>query len=100
MINKHGELSITFHHEPSDPSVGIMAEGFWAWNNADEHKEVWCEITCIGNSFETTQFQWNDTDSGNKTARPKDAIWIEKALYNFAETFYFLQNDEGPEVET
>lgn len=96
MIDNYGDLTISFHHEPSDPSVGIMADGFSAWNEANT--DEWCEISNIGNSFETTKFQWNSNHTGNTCERPKGAIWIEKALYNFAETFYSLQNEEGPEV--
>jgi hypothetical protein len=95
MVNKNGAISITFHHEPSDRSVGIMAEGFSAWNNTGKE---WCEIADIGKTFETTKFQWF-TMNGDAIDRPKNAIWIEKALYTFAETFYSLNEYEGPEVE-
>jgi len=74
------DVRVTFHVEPADRSVGIMAEGFSAWI---EGAAMWCELEDIA----TGKCVWFDNDS-NPTHRPRDAAQIEALLVAFAAQFY------------
>jgi hypothetical protein len=78
------DLLIRFRVEPADRSVGIMSEGFSAWN---ERGKAYCVLVDCDPSMETGKFEWTSND-GDACDRPKDADLIEGALMGFARGFY------------
>jgi hypothetical protein len=77
------DISITFHIESADLSVGIMAEGFSALDN-DPKAKSWCYITDIS----PATFKWFQTETGDECIPPPNHTLIEGALLGFAEAFY------------
>lgn len=79
------DLSITFHIESADKSVGIMSEGFSAWDN---NGTEWCDLQELGSSFETSKFEWISNETGEPCKAPDNSTVIEKLLYAFVEHYY------------
>lgn len=71
---------IIFHVEKADRSVGIMTEGFTAWEKGSENA---CELEDIA----THKCQWYDGD-GNDIKPPKDNLFVEYALIAMAKAYY------------
>ena len=84
-------IKITFHIEPSDRSVGIMAEGFSAW---EESGTSWCDLSEM--NLQAYKFGWFSNDTGDKTERPANADVIEALLKTFIEQYY-VHDDYGDE---
>jgi hypothetical protein len=76
------DLSITFHVEPADRSVGIMSEGFSAWLT---HGAVWCNLEDVA---KPGAFQWYANDTGDPCDPPRESIYVERALLAFAQAWY------------
>lgn len=87
-------LSITFDVEPADRSVGIMTEGFSAWDNSG---------TARCNAKDLNEFEWYDNETGNLTTRPANGRLIENALESFITVYYDQDNEAyenvGPKSE-
>lgn len=82
---KTKDISITFHVESADRSVGIMAEGFSAWENDGN---AWCDLNDIGRTTRDA-FTWYCNDTGNAVAAPEsNGIMIENMLRAYAESWY------------
>ncbi len=95
------DLKVTFHVEPADRSVGIMAEGFSAW---DENGTAWCdlnEIVCHPpkkgskrlKGREEYRFDWYDNETGLVIDPPPDAPIIQALLQAYVRAWYAA---EGP----
>ena len=79
------ESSITLHIEPADRSVGIMAEGFSAWENDDV---CWVELDDIASGKCT----WYDNETVYKIEldlpMQSKGRMIEALLVAFANAYY------------
>ena len=75
------DLMIVFHVEPADRGVGIMAEGFSAW---EVDGTSWCNCTNV----EPMAFEWFDNETGEACEPPKEEVLIEGALRGFITTYY------------
>ena len=81
------ERLITFHVEPADRSVGIMAEGFSAWMTG---LAAWCELSALPTKDEPARFTWYADATGDACTRPEfgGALLVEKTLLAFVEAWY------------
>jgi hypothetical protein len=77
------DTSITFHVEPSDRSVGIMAEGFSAWDNSPE-STAWCDVADVA----PMTFCWYSNESEDKCEPPTNHVFVEEALRGFVDAYY------------
>lgn len=84
------DLIITFHVESADHSVGIMSEGFSAW---DKDGSSWVEVTNLEADPDRTMYEWFDNESSDKCPPPPNAKIIETALHGFVTGYY--RNEEG-----
>jgi hypothetical protein len=96
------EKRIVFSVEPADRGVGIMSEGFSAW---EETGTCWCNLDDIGFTHiepgktveSPPRFTWFDIESGNECPAPNDHAIVEGALVGFANGFYENESDEPDE---
>ena len=84
---KSMEKHIVFQMEPADRSVGIMSEGFSAW---EKDGDKWCNLDDI----HPEKFTWFDNETGNEVAPPQDHSIVESALIGFADGFYAQDKGE------
>lgn len=77
-------LTVEFQVESADRAVGIMTEGFSAW---DTKGESWCNLDDIKSSFDAT-FTWYSNETGDICKRPTNAQVIEKLLVAFVDEYY------------
>jgi lysyl-tRNA synthetase class II len=85
-----------FHVEAADRSVGIMSEGFSAW---DEAGTAWCNLVDMGPWQGKGKFEWFGNESGEPCERPTNADVIEKALHGFAHCYYDHDDEDDRERE-
>jgi hypothetical protein len=90
-MNLELERTITFHVEPADRSVGIMAEGFSAWIAS---VAAWCELDALPTKDEPARFSWYADATGDKCTRPEfgGALLVERTLLAFVEAWYEQQD--------
>lgn len=75
-------LKIEIQMEPADRSVGIMSEGFVAWNLEDG--KAWCELT----DYEVPTFTWYDTETNAVIPRPPQGEYVEACLAGYVHAYY------------
>ena len=88
---------VTFKVERADVGVGIMAEGFSAW---DEEGDAWCDLRemvttpirvlhrRIGPARVTHQFDWFNIATGDPAPPPANARLVEALLTAYVEAYY------------
>jgi len=90
---KDSNITVSFHVEPADRSVGIMTEGFSA---RVEGSDCWCDLEDIAKP----QFGWYDTETGIQVVGPDDHSIVERLLLAYANAWYDSQADrhrnDGP----
>jgi hypothetical protein len=86
-MSKAQDLEVTFHAESADRSVGIMSEGFSAWNNAGT---CWCDLS----ELVPPTFKWFANDIGDEVAPPPNAATIEKLLHAFVDCYYMSEGGD------
>ncbi len=86
------DLSVTFHVDPADRSVGIMSEGFSAWDASPE-ATAWCEIELLPGG--AACFRWYDNETGAHVSAPDNSILVERALQGFADAYYIQESYDG-----
>lgn len=79
------QKKIVFQVEPADRSVGIMSEGFSAW---EENGTSWCNLDDI----QPPKFTWYDNETGEACKPPVEHKVVEAALVGFANGYY--KNEE------
>lgn len=84
-------IDIQFHVELADPSVGIMTEGFYAWNFDGNS---WCDLVRLEKKFEDCEFSWESNDGAGKVKPPPNHIFVEKCLHAFAEMYYMCKGND------
>lgn len=94
MTNRPMNIKIEFAVEPADTSVGIMAEGFAAWNI---NGTCWCNLDMFDAVFEHCKFSWYLNTTGEevdpRAMIPNDKFIVEHALYGFVNGYYAMQED-------
>lgn len=91
------QMKIAFEMEFADRSVGIMAEGFVAW---EESGTAWSNLVDISppkGSKRSDQFEWFDNETGDAVQPPTNAAYIEQALLAFALAHY--GDEDGAEAK-
>jgi hypothetical protein len=72
--------TIKFNVEPADRSVGIMSEGFSAWDESSPGEE-WVNLDQWDIEFGKCKFTWEN-------GKPSNARLVERALWAYAHAFY------------
>ena len=81
---KKQTMKIEFHVEPADRGVGIMTEGFSAW---EIDGRAWCNLEDIVGT-DGGRFAWYSNETGDATPKPNNAHIIEACLLAYANAFY------------
>lgn len=93
-MNKPLNIKIEFSMEPADRSVGIMSEGFSAWNI---NGIAWCYLDEYQVNFKDCKFSWYDNETGDKIAYSSvvrdDKLIVEHALHGFVNGFYAREEE-------
>ena len=83
------DLVITFHVEPADRGVGIMSEGFSAWDTSPD-ATAWCHVEDIS----PWTVGWYANDSGDACDPPTNHLLVEAALCGFVDAYYASEGEE------
>ena len=84
------DLAIVFHVEPADRSVGIMAEGFSAWDADPAAPRCDCEDVAP-----PMVFRWYDGETGDPCEPPPNRLLVEGALRGFVAAYYAQESYDG-----
>lgn len=76
------DLAITFHVEPADRGVGIMSEGFSAW---EPSAACWCDVE---DCAQPMRFAWYATETGLPCNPPANRAIVEACLEGFVNAYY------------
>lgn len=76
---------VILNFEPADRSVGIMSEGFAGW---EDNASCWCSISQYESTLDTSKFEWFDNESGDKIEAPNNHRFVERIVWEFANSFY------------
>jgi hypothetical protein len=82
---KLDNIVIEFQVESADRSVGIMAEGFSAWERGGSS---YCNLSDYGVTFETAKFSWFRNEEQDECIPPPNAKFVERALHSFVLSYH------------